>query len=104
MADRAGLDLAGARVAADHRVPAAAAGGDDVVDPDDPADRVGGVGCGVALAGAFRTATLWLWVDFVGAGVSGCAPAGGAGRVNGDQTVSRMSSARPCCLARPLFA
>ena len=42
LADHARADLAGARLAADHRVAAAAAGGDDLGDPDDPADRLGG--------------------------------------------------------------
>ena len=41
LADHAGADLAGRRLAADHVLAAAPARGADVDDPDDPADRVG---------------------------------------------------------------
>ena len=51
LAPRARADLAGARLDADHRLAPAPARGDDVADPDDPADRLRALRRAAALAG-----------------------------------------------------
>ena len=56
LAVAARADLAGDRLAADHRLAAQVAGGDDLDDPHDPTDRLGRFGRRVAVAGAKRVA------------------------------------------------
>ena len=71
LADPARADVAGDRLAADHRVAAAAPRRDDVDDPHDPADRLGDPRRGPALRGAVRAPARRLRADRLRARVGG---------------------------------